>query len=80
MTAEIHTGSVFASTWVPNPPPVPDTDLAGYAVAWVDLPDGVRVQAYVEADTMPGVGATGVVRWNEDLRVHVFTPDGVVGG
>jgi hypothetical protein len=74
---EPRTAVVYAATWVSAPPPVPDTEREGYAVAWVD-PDagGHRVQAYVDSHGVPEPGASGAVRFDDDLGVSVFTESG----
>ena len=72
-----QTGTVWASTWVPGRMPLIDDGTVGYAVAWVDLADGRRVQHLVLGEA-PEPGAAGRSHLEElgGLTVPVFEVDG----
>lgn len=68
---------VWAATWVPGPSPVEGFgDASGYAVAWVQVPGGPRLQALVEGSGVPECGAAGRARTREvaEERICVFVP------
>ena len=74
MPAE-RTASVWSSTFVPTPSPLPDYGEEGYSVAWVDTEDG-RVQVLVEGDRpMPGVRGRIAESTFGDEEVDVFIED-----
>lgn len=72
-----QTGTVWASTWVPGRMPLADDGDPGYAVAWVDFPDGRRVQHLVHGEA-PAPGSTGrsSVEERGGVGIPVFEPDG----
>ena len=53
-------GTVWSSTWVPSPSPVDGFGPEGYAVCWVDLDDGTRVQVLATGPA-PEAGTPGRV-------------------
>jgi hypothetical protein len=53
--------TVWSSTWVPAPSPLPGFGGDGYAVCWVDLADGPRIQVLGCGGPLEP-GTTGAVR------------------
>ena len=64
---------VWAATWVPSPSPIDGYGADGYAVGWVDLADGSRMQVLVDGEA-PSPGTNGVVRNRTfgDIDVELF--------
>lgn len=76
MAAEVA-GSVWAATWVPAASPIAGFGESGYAVAWIDLADGRRVQVLVDG-TAPTPGTTGRIERRPvgEATVELFVPEG----
>ena len=68
---------VWAATWVPSPSPIEGYGAEGYAVCWVDLADGGRVQVLVDGEA-PAPGTAGVIRDRlfGDVSVDLFESSG----
>jgi hypothetical protein len=68
--------TVWAATWVPSRSPIDGFGADGYAVAWIDLDEGERIQVLVDGPA-PAPGAAGTVesRAFGDASVQVFVED-----
>lgn len=68
--------TVWAATWVPSAAPIAGFGAEGYAVAWVDLGTGARIQVLVDGE-QPGPGTLGRIeeRTIGDTPVSVFVAE-----
>lgn len=68
-----RTGTVWAATWVPSASPIEGFGSEGYAVCWVDLAAGPRVQVLAAGDAPPpGTSGTVGTATFGDVRVDLF--------
>jgi hypothetical protein len=80
METNESTAVVWASTWVPAESPIAGFGAAGYAVAWIELPDGSRRQVLVAGDSAPPPRTRGSLRTVElgEDTVELFVEEGAV--
>lgn len=72
-----RTGTVWSATWVPSASPYPGYGDEGYAVCWVDLDGGDRVQV-LAVGPRPEPGATGQMSTLtlDEISLEVFEESG----
>jgi hypothetical protein len=81
MEGDLEVATVWGSTWVLGRHPLSEDGVVGYAVAWIDLDEGERVQHLVMAEEAPLPGTLGAVTVEVmgGYEVPVFVPAGEQG-